>query len=89
MPADPAPESILSQLLTARQLAAALQMRCSTVEDYARRGLLPSVKLGRHRRFVRTEVEAAIVALASRRQPAAVPARRPRPVASRSSPLSP
>jgi len=35
-------------------------MRVSTVEDYARRGLLPSVKLGRHRRFVRSQVERAI-----------------------------
>ncbi len=41
-------------------------MRLSTVEEYARRGLLPSVKLGRHRRFIRSEVEQAILAIAER-----------------------
>ena len=44
------------ELLTAEQLAGLLQMRRSTIEDYARRGLLPSLKLGRHRRFVRSDV---------------------------------
>jgi excisionase family DNA binding protein len=52
--------SLLDELMTSRQLADALQMRVSTVEAYARRGLLPSIKLGRHRRFVRSEVERAI-----------------------------
>jgi excisionase family DNA binding protein len=33
-----------------------IQMRRSTIEDYARRGLLPSLKLGRHRRFIRSDV---------------------------------
>jgi hypothetical protein len=32
--------------------------------DYARRGVLPSIKLGKHRRFVRSQVEDAIVELA-------------------------
>lgn len=44
------------ELLTAEQLADLLQMRRSTIEDYARRGLLPSLKLGRHRRFIRSDV---------------------------------
>jgi excisionase family DNA binding protein len=39
-------------------------MRLSTIESYARRGLLPSVKVGRHRRFIRSEVERALTALA-------------------------
>jgi hypothetical protein len=30
------------------------------VSDYARRGVLPSIKLGRHRRFVRSDIDAAI-----------------------------
>ncbi len=46
----------LNELLTAEQLADLLGMRKSTVEDYARRGVLPSLKLGRHRRFVRSDV---------------------------------
>ena len=44
------------ELLTTDQLACLLQMRRSTIEDYARRGLLPSLKLGRHRRFIRSDV---------------------------------
>ena len=52
--------SLLSELLTADQVAQLLQMKRTTIEDYARRGLLPSIKLGRHRRFVRSDVEAAL-----------------------------
>lgn len=55
--------SLLDELMTSRQVAAVLQMRLSTVEDYARRGLLPSVKVGRHRRFIRSELEQALNAL--------------------------
>jgi excisionase family DNA binding protein len=58
--------SLLDELMTASQMAAVLQMRVSTIEEYARRGLLPSVKLGRHRRFVRSQVEHAIVELLAR-----------------------
>jgi excisionase family DNA binding protein len=50
----------LDELMTALQVAELLLVRKSTVEDYARRGLLPSLKLGRHRRFVRSDVVAAI-----------------------------
>jgi len=56
-------DSLLAELMTVGQVAELLQMRRSTVEDYARRGLLPSLKLGRHRRFVRSDVEAAIARL--------------------------
>lgn len=56
----PSRGSVLQELLTARQLAKLLQMPPSTIENYARRGLLPSLKLGRHRRFVRSQVEHAI-----------------------------
>lgn len=55
--------SLLDELMTSSQVAALLQMRLSTVESYARRGLLPSVKVGRHRRFVRSDVERALSAL--------------------------
>ncbi len=50
----------LDELLTAEQLAELLRVRKSTVEEYARRGLLPSLKLGRHRRFIRSDVIAAL-----------------------------
>ena len=53
-------DSWLTELKTSSEIAALLQMKRSTVEDYARRGLLPSIKLGRHRRFVLTDVEAAL-----------------------------
>jgi excisionase family DNA binding protein len=56
-------DSLLSELLTSAQVAELLQMKRTTVEDYARRGLLPSLKLGRHRRFVRSDVEDAIARL--------------------------
>jgi excisionase family DNA binding protein len=56
-------DSLLAQLMTSAQVAELLQMKRSTVEDYARRGLLPSLKLGRHRRFVRDDVEAALARL--------------------------
>ena len=56
-------DSLLAELLTSTQVAELLQMKRTTVEDYARRGLLPSLKLGRHRRFVRSDVEAAIARL--------------------------
>ena len=59
-------DSLLTELMTADQVAELLQMRRSTVEDYARRGLLPSLKLGRHRRFVRSDVEAALARLRER-----------------------
>jgi excisionase family DNA binding protein len=56
-------DSWLTELMTAGQIAELLQMKRSTVEDYARRGLLPSIKLGRHRRFVKSDVEAALAQL--------------------------
>jgi excisionase family DNA binding protein len=55
-------DSWLTELMTG-QIAELLQMKRSTVEDYARRGLLPSIKLGRHRRFVKSDVEAALTQL--------------------------
>ena len=47
-------------LLTADEVAELLQLRPSTVKDYARRGIIPSFKLGRFRRFVRADVEATL-----------------------------
>jgi len=64
--ADPAPaagHSLLDELMTAREVAAAMQLKVSTIEDYARRGVLPSVKVGRHRRFIRSQLEQAVGAL--------------------------
>lgn len=54
------PPDLLGEIRTSEQVAQLLAMRRSTVEDYARRGVLPSIKLGRHRRYVRSDVVAAI-----------------------------
>ena len=56
--------SALDELMTAQQVAALLLLPISTVMDYARRGVLPSIKLGKHRRFVRSQVEGTILELA-------------------------
>jgi excisionase family DNA binding protein len=50
-------------ILSAVEVAELLQLRRSTVEDYARRGVLPSIKLGRFRRFVRADIEHALARL--------------------------
>lgn len=50
-----------ADLLTPDEVAALLSVPVSTVRDWARRGVLPSRKLGRHRRFLRTEVERWVV----------------------------
>jgi excisionase family DNA binding protein len=55
--------SPLDELMTAQQVAALLLMPISTVMDYTQRGMLPSIKLGKHRRFVRSQVEGTIEAL--------------------------
>jgi excisionase family DNA binding protein len=54
------PPDLLGEILTSEQVAQLLAMRRSTVEDYARRGVLPSIKLGRHRRYLRSDVETLI-----------------------------
>ena len=50
----------IDELLTADEVAELLHIPRSTVSEYARRGVLPSIKLGRHRRFVRSDVAEAI-----------------------------
>jgi len=57
------PPDILGEILTSEQVAQLLAMRRSTVEDYARRGVLPSIKLGRHRRYLRSDVAGLIARL--------------------------
>lgn len=45
-------------LMDAAQAAALLNVPPSTVMDLARRAVLPSIKVGRHRRFLRADLEA-------------------------------
>ncbi len=51
-----------ADLMTAADVADLVAVPISTVRDWGRRGILPRVKLGRHVRFVRAQVEAAILA---------------------------
>lgn len=46
----------MPSLLTAAEVAEMLRLRESTVKDYARRGILPCVRLGRHVRFDRDDI---------------------------------
>lgn len=61
--------SRLDELLTSEEVAELLHIPRSTVSEYARRGVLPSIKLGRHRRFVRSDIAAAIERLRLGRAP--------------------
>lgn len=51
---------LVEPLLTAEQVAGLLAVPRSSVYEYARRqhGALPSITIGRHRRFYRSDVEA-------------------------------
>jgi excisionase family DNA binding protein len=51
-----------AELMTATEVAELLGVPVSTVREWGRKGTLPRVKLGRHVRFIRSQVEAAILA---------------------------
>ena len=46
-----------SDILTKEQVADLLGLRPSTVDDLRRRGELPTIRLGRHYRFLRSDIE--------------------------------
>lgn len=48
-------------VMTARDVARLLHAPVSTVEDWARRGILPSVKIGRRRIFIRHNIEMTLI----------------------------
>lgn len=56
-----------AELMTAREVAELLDVPISTVREWGRNGTLPRVKLGRHVRFIRAHVEAAILDAEQRR----------------------
>jgi excisionase family DNA binding protein len=62
--AQPSPARPLTRadVMTATSVAELLGVKKSTVEDWARRGVIPSRKRGRRRIFLRWEVEAWVVA---------------------------
>lgn len=47
-------------VLSVRQAAELLSLPVSTVNDYARRGLLPGRRIGRRRLFLRDELDACL-----------------------------
>jgi len=49
-------------ILDREQVGELLGLRPSTVDDLRRRGDLPAIRLGRHRRFLRADVERFVVA---------------------------
>jgi excisionase family DNA binding protein len=49
-----------AELMTAREVAELIGVPVSTILESGRNGTLPRVKLGRHVRFIRAHVEAAI-----------------------------
>jgi excisionase family DNA binding protein len=55
-------------VMTASEVAGLLHAPVSTVEDWARRGILPSVKIGRRRLYIRQNIEAVLIG-----QPAPIP----------------
>jgi len=50
-----------AELMTAREVAELISVPISTVREWGRNGTLPRVKLGRHVRYIRRHVEAAIL----------------------------
>jgi len=50
-----------ADVMTAAEVAALLRVTRSTVEDWARRGIVPSRKVGRRRLYVRQHVEALLL----------------------------
>lgn len=48
-------------VLTGRDVARLLHVPVSTVEDWARRDILPSVKIGRRRLYIRQQIETALI----------------------------
>ncbi len=51
-----------AELMTSQEVAELLGVPVSTVREWGRRGTLPRVKLGRHVRYIRSHVEATILA---------------------------
>ena len=50
-----------ADVMTAGEVADLLRVPRSTVEDWARRGIIPSRKIGRRRLYVRSKIEAVLL----------------------------
>jgi excisionase family DNA binding protein len=56
-----------AELMTSQEVAELVGVPVSTVREWGRKGTLPRVKLGRHVRYIRSHVEAAILSAEERR----------------------
>jgi excisionase family DNA binding protein len=50
-----------ADVMTAAEVAALMRVPRSTVEDWARRGIVPSKKVGRRRLYVRSRIESLLL----------------------------
>jgi excisionase family DNA binding protein len=50
-----------ADVMTAAEVAELLHVSKSTVEDWARRGIIPSKKVGRRRLYIRSKIEALLL----------------------------
>jgi excisionase family DNA binding protein len=50
-----------ADVMTAAEVAGLLHVSKSTVEDWARRGIVPSKKVGRRRLYIRSKIEALLL----------------------------
>ena len=60
---DSTPRPLSEPLLDAGQVAELLRLRPSTVYELVRNGQLPCIRIGRHLRFTRTDLEARLLEL--------------------------
>lgn len=56
-------------VMLGREVARLLRTPVSTVEDWARRGILPSVKIGRRRLYIRLQIETVLTEPSGRTRP--------------------
>lgn len=50
-----------ADVMTATEVAELLRVSKSTVEDWARRGIVPSKKVGRRRLYIRSKIETLLL----------------------------
>jgi excisionase family DNA binding protein len=59
--ADQAPRLTANDVMTVTEVAELLHVPESTVGDWARRRVIPSLKLGRRRIFIRSKIESMLL----------------------------
>jgi len=55
--------SEVQRVMTKEDVAACLGIRVSTVDTYARQGVIPSIQINKHRRYVAKDIDAYIDSL--------------------------